>query len=635
MTREEFDVLIQRLETLSRRNPRLYRLRIVGLVVLAYGYLLLILLGSLALCAAMVGLVMAAPAAIKFALVGLLAFGGIFLAVLRGLWVRLQPPKGEAVTRAQAPKLFDLLDELRAALECRPFHQVVIQGDVNAGVVQIPRLGMFGWHKNYLVLGLPLMQMLAPDEFKAVLAHEFMHSSRGHGRFGNWIYRVRRTWDQVFQQMIKHRSRLGFALIKFVNWYWPIFNGYAFVLARANEYEADACSVRLAGADAAARALIRIRVEGALLAEKFWPETFARANQEPEPPADIVGEADRILKRGPAADDAARWLRQSFLIETNNADTHPSLKDRLRAIGKLPAELEAGAFPETPPSVPAQSAADFFLGAHAAVVARKMSDGWKQTIAASWKQRHDKARKLAVELARLDSPREIPPTAAEAWDRASKIVELYGDAAAVTALQSVLALDPGHAGAHFILGRHFLKTDDPRGVEHLQSAISADPLLTQTACNLMYAHFKRTGQRDKLRPLENRFDDFQKLNALAKQERARLNAADTFRLHQLTESQISEAQKVFATEPDISRVAIAQKQVQHFPKNPCFGVPVEVKVAWWKARSSTANKQLVQRVVKKLKLPGNFIVFVVEKNLRTLGSKVFAVPGSVIYRRTK
>ncbi len=39
--------------------------------------------------------------------------GGIFVAVLRGLWVKLEPPKGQVLAREQAPKLFALLDELR------------------------------------------------------------------------------------------------------------------------------------------------------------------------------------------------------------------------------------------------------------------------------------------------------------------------------------------------------------------------------------------------------------------------------------------------------------------------------------------------------------------------------------------
>jgi len=632
VTREDFDALIQRLEVVSRKNPRLYNVRIIGLVVLAYAYLVLVLFGSLALCVAMVVMVIYAPAAIKLALVGLIAFGGIFLAVLRGLWVKLEPPKGRPVTRAQAAKLFALLDELRAALDCKPFHQVLIIGDVNAGVVQVPRLGIFGWHRNYLVLGLPLMQSLAPDEFKAVLAHEFAHSSRGHGRFGNWLYRVRRTWAQIFAEMAKRRTRFGGVVFKFLNWFWPLFNGHAFVLARANEYEADACSVRLAGADAASRALIRSRVDGALLVEKFWPDTFSRATQEPEPPANVLLALNQTLKNGPAAEDAARWLRQAFLAETNNADTHPCLKDRLRAIGRLPAGIENGQLPAPPPG-PSQNAAEFYLGDYAGVVGQKMSEEWQKLIAPKWKARHKNAQKIAGELAGLELPSDSPPTAAQIWDRARKLAELHGDAAAVPALEQVIALEPRHAAANFILGRYHLQKDDPRGVEFIETAIAADPALAQTGCNLLYAHFNRTGQSDKLRPLEHRFDEFQKQNVLARQERARMTAADTFLAHELTEPQIADLRKIFSSEPDIGAAAVARKKVEHLPNSPCFAIALRIKVSWWKPRGQKANGELVHRVLKQVRLPGHFLVFVSEKNLKALGAKVFAVPGAVVYQR--
>jgi Zn-dependent protease with chaperone function len=633
MTREEFEALVQKLENVSRQNPKLYRARLIGLVTLAYIYLGLILFGSLALCLLMIGMVIYAPVTLKLALLGLVAFGGIFQAVLRGLWVKLEPPRGQPVTPAQAPKLFALLDELRAALDCKPFHQIFIVGDVNAGVVQVPRLGIFGWHRNYLVLGLPLMQLLAPEEFKAVLAHEFMHSSRGHGRFGNWLYRVRRTWAQIFEQMARHRTRWGWVLFKFLNWFWPIYNGHAFVLARANEYEADACSVRLAGADATARALIRIRVAGALLGEKFWPDIFSRATREKEPPANVLLALNETLKAGPASNDAARWLRQSFLLETNNVDTHPCLKDRLRAIGRLPVEIENGRFPESPPPVPPENAAEFFLGDHAGVVALKMSEDWQKAIAQQWATRHTQAQKLADEVAALETPADTPTTTAQIWEKARKLVELHGDGAAVTTLEQVVLREPKHAGANFILGRHYLQTDDPRGVAFIETAIAADATLAQMGCNLLYAHFNRTGQRDKLRPLEHRFDDFQNENLLAQQERARITAADTFIAHELTAPQIADLRKIFSSEPEIGSAAVARKQLEHLPDSPCFVISLKIKVAWLEARGNDVNAHLVQRVLGQIHLPGHRLVFVSAKNFRSLGDKVFAAPGAVIYER--
>src|SRR5207249_11068756 len=79
-------------------------------------------------------------------------------------------------------------------------HRTLIAAFVNVGVVHRPRLALFGWYRNYLLLGLPLMQTLSPEEFRTALAHELGHLSRQHGRFGSWIYRIRVMWLRLGAQ---------------------------------------------------------------------------------------------------------------------------------------------------------------------------------------------------------------------------------------------------------------------------------------------------------------------------------------------------------------------------------------------------------------------------------------------------
>ena len=47
--------------------------------------------------------------------------------------------------------------------------------------LQLPRLGIFGWYRNYLIIGMPLMKSLTCEQFKAVLAHEFGHLAKVTG----------------------------------------------------------------------------------------------------------------------------------------------------------------------------------------------------------------------------------------------------------------------------------------------------------------------------------------------------------------------------------------------------------------------------------------------------------------------
>ncbi|HTH47634.1 MAG TPA: M48 family metallopeptidase [Candidatus Limnocylindria bacterium] len=626
MTREEFDTLIRRCEKVSQESPRLYVARVVGLVVMAYGYLLLVLLGSLALCLLMLGLMFYLPVTLKLDLIGLVAFGGIFLAVLRGLWVRLEPPKGQLVTRAQAPKLFALLDDLRATLDCRPFHRVLIVNELNASVMQIPRLGVFGWHQNYLLLGLPLLECLSPEEFRAVLAHEFAHSSQGHGSFGNWLYRVRQTWAQVFEQMAGRRTRWDVMLTHFVAWFWPQFNGHAFVLARANEYVADAWAVRVAGAEVMGRALTRLPITAALMGEKFWPDILRRANVTDLPPDDVVKELQQALRRGPTDQDAVRWLREACLVETGNVDTHPCLKERLRAMG-CP-ELR----PEAPP-LPAPvrvSAAEEFLGELVTAAERRFSDEWFTTIKQPWQKRHAEIQRLAAELAAMDKP-EVPPGIAQIWEMAVKHVNLHGDEAAVGLLERVLALEPRHAGANFILGRKRLHEDDPHGVELMEIAVGTDPWLTPRGSELLHAYFSRNMQPERLRPWEQRLDQFQEFSTLAEQERGTVIESDIFLEHGLNPQQVERLRTLLALNKEISSAAVVRKQVRHFPDSRSFVIALTLDVAEGKPPHADSPQTMTEQLAQSAHLPGHCLAFIAMGGLTKLGQKAYAVPDSVIY----
>lgn len=636
MKREEFDALIKRLEESSRRRPRGYLFQVAGLAALGYAYIFLVLLISLALTVGLLALMIFFPnaATIKLGVVFGIVTGSISLAILKALWIRLPPPQGEPITRAEAPALFALLDELSAKLRAPRFHDVVMVGEYNAAVSQIPRLGVFGWQRNYLILGLPLLQSLSPDEFRAVMAHEFAHLSGNHSQFSAWIYRVRRTWERVFEEMFKQRRKAAAPLAKFIDWFWPKFNAHAFVLARANEYEADACSARFAGAATAASALKRVKVHAALLDEKFWPGVLKQANQLTEPPRNVFADMSSAFHQPLPPDDSARWLRTAFLLETNNLDTHPSLKDRLRALGELP-DTAPVVIPTEPPPSPETTAAQKFLGAAEATFTQRLSERWRKTIEAGWKQRNQQAAELSQKLAKLEQDSATAADVETLWAKARTLLDLEGDAGALPVVLQILGLKPEHALANFVRGRHSLVADNPAGVEFMERAIAADATLTTDACNVLYAYYARSGQREKMRELEKRADAHSELQTQAAAERNRVTVADTFIAHELTAEEITKLREVFAAERDLASVAAARKLVRVFPQSPLFLFSLKVKVSWWKPRSTAANQQLVNRVVSKIGVKGHFQVFVAEKNLKSLGARVANAPGAEIYRRAE
>jgi Zn-dependent protease with chaperone function len=330
MEQGDFESLVSRMERLAREKPKPYRRRVFLLAALGYAYLVVVVL-------ILSGLVAAAIASI--ATIGIL--GGklaavvavLLIAVVRGLWVRLEPPSGEGVTRADAPELFRLLTALRVRLNTAPIHVVLITPAFTAGVAQVPRLGLFGWHRNYLVLGLPLMKALSVEQFKSVLAHEMGHLSHGHARASNWIYRMRIIWARL-EAIFEYRRQWGSGLIRaFFKWYIPYFNAVSFPFARANEFQADAASVRVTSARMAGQALTGVHIIGIYLAHRYWPAMIA-ASKDPatRTVAPFAGFVAQTVRSVPDA-ELQSWVAAALKHVTSHDDTHPSLADRLKAMG--------------------------------------------------------------------------------------------------------------------------------------------------------------------------------------------------------------------------------------------------------------------------------------------------------------
>ena len=179
MQEKEFVALVNKLELYERDHPATYRLR-VGLLA-ALGYL--VLFGALAVALAVVIGVIYAGRINLLVIEILIIVLGLAFVILRSLWIKFPEPEGHELKYDDAPRLFDLVKEVRTATRGPSLYKVLLTNEYNASIVQRPRFGIFGWHENYLQIGLPLLRALSPADIRAIVAHEFGHLSGNHGKF--------------------------------------------------------------------------------------------------------------------------------------------------------------------------------------------------------------------------------------------------------------------------------------------------------------------------------------------------------------------------------------------------------------------------------------------------------------------
>lgn len=624
MNREQFNRLVRRLEQFAARHPSQYKLRCATLALLGYGYLLAVLVITLGLLALIVATIIHTGrlSGLLQILFVLMVFTGM---ILRSLWVRFPPPEAIALSQADAPRLFELVDQMRRHLKTPPIHEIALDGSFNAGVLQRPRLGWLGWHRNHLLLGLPLMQALSPEQFRAVLAHELGHLSGNHGRFNSWIYRVRQSWDRLLDHL--QRSGRGTWLFdRFLRWFAPRFNAYSFVLARTHEYEADRCSVEFAGATHAATALVATQLQSRRLTDIFWPSIYQQIRTSATPPTELFGAMAQSL-RAPLPPQHDRWRRDALRVETSNDDTHPSLSDRLRHLGLNASEIES-----SPLTI---SAAEYFLGEQLDEHIARLDQRWRAEVEPQWRERHQQAQQEQQELAALDERAAREPLPLDDVFRRAQLAQAYrGDEAAIPLYREILAAQPDHPGANFQLGQCLLARDDETGLAHVERAMTQDCAATLPGCQVLCDYFQRHDRDDDANRYRQRAEQFQDLLALAQQERAVVTARDTFAPHGLDAELLRALRERLIEYAEIDTVYLARKVVEYLPQKPFF-VMVVVRTRTWRDRfrgDDAARNALAECLVNKVRLPwGDGQISVVSGHRHPLVRTLRRIPHSIIY----
>jgi Zn-dependent protease with chaperone function len=629
---DAYDRLVARLERRAADWPRLYRAQVVVLAALGYTYIVLMLVVVLAVAVGCAALLIWHPSVvtIKLGLVVGVASGAIWWQAVRALWVRIAAPEGLSLSREDYPRLHEAIDDARHQIGAAPVHAVVLDGNLNAAMAQTPRLGVLGWYRNTLVLGLPLLRTLSVDQARSVIAHELGHLSGEHGRISAWIYRVRATWARLLAGL-QAGGRGGIVVGPFMRWYAPYFNACTFALARSHERQADAVAVQVAGCDEAARALLRVAVVGRHAGERFWP-TFQRLAGDAEaPPAGYLLPLQRALAELPAS-DGRRWLSEAWLASTDRVDTHPCLRERVEAMGYARAKR---VLDEGPPAAPPPSASEAWLGVREGGLAAALDQAWARSVAAPWAEHHREVldhRKRQRELAATRASATL--TEAQSWELARLTAALDGASAAGPLLEEVTTRWPKNAAALYMLGCHRLDLDDESGLALLQRAAEADRNATAAVQDRLRLFHDRHGRREQAMQADRELYDRQELERKAHEERRKLPKKGQLRPHGLDDAGLAPARAVLARYPEITRADLARVEVKFLPENPYFVIALRIRTAWWKPRASDADQKLLVKLVGELQLPGAFYAITAGGNTAAM-AKAVRKRGALIYERPR
>ncbi|SFJ73902.1 M48 family metalloprotease [Streptomyces pini] len=285
----------------------------------------------------------------------MIAFGlPAVLAVLRGLFSGGRTPaarRGRAVTRRQAPRLWETVTGLARAVGAPEPTEIRLTLEANASVGEDTRFGA-GVAARRMEIGVPLLAGLSEDELRAVLCHELGHYARRHTRFAATAHRgsaaLRTARDGIAEAA--GGNFLVASYTDYQRWvlgaYAWLFDAVTFVVRRRQEFQADEAAAAVVGREATASALTAVHAVGAAWADyrARLLDPMAGRGLTPDDPLRPFAE---MLADPDYAEALGEWRRRMPEPPRSRLDSHPPLSRRLAALAHDKGAPDAPPAPET------------------------------------------------------------------------------------------------------------------------------------------------------------------------------------------------------------------------------------------------------------------------------------------------
>ena len=250
--------------------------------------------------------------------------------VLKSLWLPTPIEYRLKIQPAEAPRLYELLTRLAGKMGVRPPDEIFVEMN-NGAWVQLKGL-IRGRGTTLLGVGYDLLAGLPEHEVEAVLAHEMAHARLVNRGLSGWMNRTLGRLVRLTSALSNYtaerkqagsRSMLGEVLFRICDGMTTRSVRLVATYSRQDEFEADAGAAEACGAASIRWALIHLQRLSADLERLPWAERLAHL------------EADDSFSRwlvGALAQERVK-ARNQMRDAVDPFSTHPSLRDRIRALG--------------------------------------------------------------------------------------------------------------------------------------------------------------------------------------------------------------------------------------------------------------------------------------------------------------
>lgn len=305
------------------------------------------------------------------------------LVTFRASKVKAGTPAGLSLTEEKAPELFKMVRQFSTHFKRPVIHKIVITGDYELDIVKTPKWPLPVWSTNTMVIGLPVLQSLAPKQFECMLARRIGQFSKRDNPLTNWLYQLRKIWQQ-YRLLYAKQKDFGIEPLKwFFAGYAPFYAATSVYAARRDELNADTYAMGLYNDEEVREMVTADAVCRAYIQNQYWPAVYKIAAIDkkslPTPHSKMASAVHASLK----GDRLSGLIEKAYEEQPSWNDPNPSLRDRIANIGHAKPRMEENT---------SGNAAIHYLGASMKSVITLIDKLWLQSFLQQRKKQRSKSQ---------------------------------------------------------------------------------------------------------------------------------------------------------------------------------------------------------------------------------------------------
>jgi hypothetical protein len=241
--------------------------------------------------------------------------------------------KGLKLTKEMTPDLYEVISEVRSHYKRPAIKNVVLTEKFECRIESIPRLGIPIASFNTLVIGLPILQTLSPEEFRCELSRCIGQHSKIIPSLTLFIHKSHYLWAMYNESLSKYKKFGTSPLRWFFKYYSRLYRLIASPAIRMEELEADLFALEYINETEVFNALKSKAISETFLNTHYWPGVRDMVMKHPNIAIKPFANLEKSVRSEAAQENRKKWLSEACSANQVPGGLVPSFRQRMQHMG--------------------------------------------------------------------------------------------------------------------------------------------------------------------------------------------------------------------------------------------------------------------------------------------------------------